>query len=65
MSTSLMAGVCQVEVTYFYKTGHSDKAVYEVESQSKDGCEKIRAAYEINTIPKKLKSKKATVKWLG
>lgn len=65
MSSSLMAGVCQVEVTYHYKTGFTDKAIYDVESKSKVDCERIRAAYEINTVPKKLKSKEAKVKWLG
>lgn len=65
VSTITHAGKCQVEVTYHHQTGFTDKESYMLETKSKQDCESRKKLYEVNTAPKKLKSKEVKIKWLG
>lgn len=65
ISSSVFAGRCQVEVTYHHQTGYKDNKLFELDSPSKADCEGRKKLYEVNTMPKKLKSKEVKIKWLG
>ena len=64
-SVNAFAGKCQVEVIYHYHTGHKDQQIFNLDSPSKVDCEGRKKLYEVNTVPKKLKSKEVKIKWLG